>query len=91
MAVRVLGSLGIGAAIALAILLGVAVSEVARAQTLICASRSLNRDDASRLKVAARAVVPKSAHTLIESACVNPEDRALFGWTLTHLGGESGR
>jgi hypothetical protein len=72
MAVRILASLGFGAAIALAALLGVAVPGVARAQTLICARHSLGHDDANQLKVAARAVVPKSAHIFIESACVNP-------------------
>ena len=54
------------------LLLEIAGSEVARAQNLLCASHSLNRDDASRLKVAARAVVPKSAHILVTDACLNP-------------------
>ena len=64
--------LGVGVVAALAFLLGVAVLEVAGAQYLICASHSLNRDDATRLKVAARLVVPKSNHVWIEGACVNP-------------------
>jgi hypothetical protein len=64
--------LRIGVAAALAFLLGVAVPEIVRAQTLICASHSLNRDDANRLKAAGRTVLPKSAHILIEGACLNP-------------------
>jgi hypothetical protein len=54
------------------LLLQIAGSGVARAQNLLCASHSLNRDDAGRLKVAARAVVPKPAHVLVTDACVNP-------------------
>lgn len=69
---RALVGFVIGAALALLVLLEVVVPGVARAQTLICASHSLSRDDDHRLKVAARAVVPKSAHILIESSCVNP-------------------
>jgi hypothetical protein len=72
MTVRTLGYLGMATGLALAVLLGVSVPGVARTQTLICASHTLNRDDASRLKVAASAAVPVSAQVLIESACVNP-------------------
>jgi hypothetical protein len=72
MTTRAFAGLGIGAALAVAALLGVAVPGMARAQMLICESHSLNHDDANQLKVAARLVVPKSAHVLIEGACVNP-------------------
>jgi hypothetical protein len=43
MTLRTLAGLGIGAALAVAVLLGLAVPGVARAQMLLCASDSLNR------------------------------------------------
>jgi hypothetical protein len=72
MTVRTLAGLRIGIALALTVLLGLAVPDIAHAQMLICASHSLNRDDANRLKIAARAVVPKSARVWVEGACLNP-------------------
>jgi hypothetical protein len=66
---RSLAGLGIGSALAVAVLSG--VPRMAHGQVLICARHTLSRDDANRLKVAASAVVPKSAHVWVEGACVN--------------------
>lgn len=71
MTLRASAGLGTGAALAVAVLLEVAAPGVARAQNLLCASHSLSRDDASRLKVAARAVVPTS-EVFVMGACRNP-------------------
>ena len=72
MAVRLLAGAGIGATLALVVLLGVLVPDVVRAQMLICASHALKREDAASLKVAARALLSQSARVLITDACVNP-------------------
>ena len=70
--VRSLTVARLGAPLAGAVFLALSVPEMARAAMLKCASHSLNRDDASRLKVAARVTLPKSVRVLVEGACLNP-------------------
>jgi hypothetical protein len=66
-----------GLALILFVLVEVAGSGVARAQMRACESHFLNREDSSRLKIVARAMVPTSS-VFVVGACRNPGDAQGF-------------
>jgi hypothetical protein len=73
--------LGIGVAITLAVLLGVAMPGVAQAGMRKCEDHFLDADDEMQLRAAALKVLPKSVHLDEVGACRNP--RSADAWIST--------
>ena len=73
MAVRTLVYLGIGASIALVVLLGIGVPRVGQAGMLKCEDNWLHDDDEMSLRAAALKVLPKSGHLVVTHTCRNPD------------------
>jgi hypothetical protein len=71
--VRTLAGFGIGAALAVAILLGLAVPESASAGAYKCEDRFLEVIDEMQLRAAALKVLPKSVHLDKVGPCRNPD------------------
>ncbi len=78
MVLRTLGHLGIGAAITLTVLLGIAVPKVVSAGEYKCEDRFLDEVDEMRLRRAALKVLPKSAHLDEVGPCRNPRNARAF-------------
>jgi hypothetical protein len=72
MAFRTLSYFGIGAAIALAVVLGIAAPGVGHAGMLKCEDHFLEDIDEMQLRAAAIKVLPRSVHIVVTGACRNP-------------------
>ena len=73
MTVRILAYLGIWAALALAVVFGIAVPRVGQAGMLKCETDWLYDYDEMALRAAALKVLPKSVHLVVTGACRNPD------------------
>jgi hypothetical protein len=73
MTVRTLAGLGIGAAFAIAVLLGVTLPKPASAGAFKCEDHFLDEVDEMQLRAAALKVLPKSVHLDEVAPCRNPD------------------
>lgn len=84
MAVKTLACIGIDAAFAVSVLLGVGVPDVASAGEYKCENRWLNEGDEMALRAAALKVLPKLTHLEDVAPCRNP--RSAHAWISTKRG-----
>jgi hypothetical protein len=84
MTTRTLAGFGIGAAFTLAILLGVAVPGIGRAQILRCEIRTLQPSDERHLVASARASFPPGLEAFVTHPCRNGSS-ALAGVVTEHV------